>query len=114
MPVRCFHFLQPTRKRKAVMMKPVLCLALTLVLAGCGGGSRLTLTQANLDKVQKDMSPADVKAILGDPTTSDTKPIPIVGGTETTYTYTNTNDGTQAVIVFKNDKEQTKTGHFNP
>jgi outer membrane protein assembly factor BamE (lipoprotein component of BamABCDE complex) len=95
-------------------MKYLLCLALSLVLVGCGGGSSLTLTQDNLNKIHNDMSQSEVKAILGDPTSSETKPIPIVGGDEVTYTYQNTQNGTQAVIVFKNDKVQSKTGQFNP
>jgi hypothetical protein len=95
-------------------MKYIWCLALALVLAGCGGGSPLTMTQDNLNKVQNDMSQADVKAILGDPTSSTSEQIPIVGGTKTTYTYTNTQSGSQVVIVFKNDKVQSKTGQFNP
>jgi hypothetical protein len=85
-------------------------LALALTLAGCGGGSPLTLTQENLDKVQDGMSQADVRAIFGDPTESKTDPIPIVGGTQTTYTYRN--DKSEVVIVFKNDQEKEKHGTF--
>ena len=77
---------------------------------GCGGGSPLTLTQENLDKVQNDMSQNDVRGILGSPTESKTDPIPIVGGTETTYTYRN--DKSEVTIVFKNDKVQEKHGNF--
>jgi hypothetical protein len=91
-------------------MKYILCAALSLLLAGCGGGSPLTLTQANLDKVQPDMSQNDVIAILGAPTESKTDPIPIVGGTQTTFTYRN--NTSEVVIVFKNDKEQEKHGTF--
>lgn len=96
-------------------MKSPMCLALILSLAltACGGGSPLTLTQENLDKVQKDMSPSDVKAILGNPTSSSSKPIPIVGGTETDYVYSNSRNGTEVTIIFKNDKETEKTGTFN-
>jgi len=81
-----------------------------LSLVACGGGSPLTLTQANLDKVQEGMSAAQVKAILGAPTDSKSEPIPIVGGTKTTYTYANKED--KVVIVLKNDTVQTKEGHF--
>jgi hypothetical protein len=91
-------------------MKYILCAALSLLLAGCGGGSPFTLTQANLDKVQPDMSQNDVIAILGSPTESKTDPIPIVGGTQTTFTYRN--NTSEVVIVFKNDKEQEKHGTF--
>jgi hypothetical protein len=92
------------------MMKYALCAALSLVLMGCGGGSPLTLTQENLDKVQDGMSQNDVRAILGAPTESKTDPIPIVGGTQTTYVYRN--DKSEVTIVFKNDQEKEKHGTF--
>jgi len=91
-----------------------LCIAATIItsaLIGCGGGSPATLTQENLDKIQPDMSSKDVKAILGEPTDSKTEPIPIVGGTKTTYVYANKDD--RVVIVLKNDNVQTKEGHFS-
>jgi len=70
------------------------------------------LTQANLDRVHTDMSPAEVQAIFGPPTSSDSKPIPIVGGTETTYSYSN---GSSAVtIIFKNNLVKEKSGTFGP
>ena len=93
-------------------MRYLLCAALSLVLIGCGGGSPLTLNQEHLDKVQTDMSPNDVEAIMGKPTASTTEPIPVVGGTQTTYTYRN--DKAEVVIVFKNDKVKEKHGNFNP
>jgi len=92
------------------MRKYVLGVVLSLALAGCGGGSPLTLNQQNLDKIQNDMSPAEVQSIMGAPTDSKTEPIPIVGGTQTTYTYRN--DNSEVVIVFKNDKVQEKHGTF--
>jgi len=85
---------------------------LSVALAGCGGGSPLTLTQTNLDKVHDGMSTADVRGILGAPTESKDEPIPLIGGTKTTYVYRNNND--QVTIVFKNDQEQSKEGSFNP
>ena len=91
-------------------MKYILCAALSLILLGCGGGSVFTLTQDNLNKVQNDMSQVDVRNILGAPTESKTDPIPIVGGTETTYVYRN--DKSEVTIVFKNDKVQEKHGTF--
>jgi predicted small lipoprotein YifL len=90
-----------------------LALASVLALSGCGGGSPLTLTEDNYNKVQNDMSESDVKAILGEPSHEDSQPIPIVGGTQTTLTYTNTQNGTTVTIVLKNDKVQNKTGHFS-
>jgi hypothetical protein len=94
-------------------MKYILCTVLALALAGCGGGSSLTLNQDNFNKIQPGMSQADVKSILGNPTESKDEPIPIVGGTKTTYTYRNDDTHTMATIVFKNDQEQTKDGNFN-
>ena len=91
-------------------MKYVLCAGLALLLLGCGGGSPLTLTQDNLNKVQNNMSQADVRGILGDPSESKTDPIPIVGGTQTTYTYHN--NSSDVTIVFKNDQVTEKHGTF--
>ena len=91
-------------------MKYVLCTVLSLVLLGCGGGSPLTLTQDNFNKVHDDMSQADVRGILGAPTESKDDPIPIVGGTQTTYTYRNSQS--EVTIVFKNDMVKEKHGTF--
>ena len=91
-------------------MRYVLCAALSLILLGCGGGSPFTLTQQNLDKIHDDMSPTEVRSILGSPTESKNEPIPIVGGTQTTYTYRN--DSSEVVIVFKNDLVKEKKGTF--
>ncbi len=71
-----------------------------------------TLSQANLDRVQKDMSKAEVETIFGQPTSSHDEPIPIVGGTQTTYTYQSGNSA--VTILFKNDKVMEKSGTFNP
>jgi hypothetical protein len=60
------------------------------------------ITQANLDRVTKDMSPSEVTSILGQPTSSDSSPIPIVGGTQTTYHYDN--GASSVTIVFKNNE----------
>jgi hypothetical protein len=70
------------------------------------------LSQANLDRVSTDMSKAEVEAIFGAPTSSNSEPIAIVGGEQTTYNY---QAGNSAVtIVFKNDKVKEKHGTFNP
>ncbi len=92
-------------------MKYFYCLFLSLLLMGCGGGSPLTLNQEHLDQVQNDMSQAQVREILGNPTDSKDEPIPIVGGVQTTYTYRN--DNAEVVIVFKNDQVKEKHGTFN-
>lgn len=91
-------------------MKTYLCLALSLFLAGCGALSSMSLTQANLDKIHDDMSPAEVKSILGDPTDSKTEPIPVVGGTQTIYTYHS--GSSEVTIIFKNDLMKEKRGTF--
>ena len=83
---------------------------LSLVLVGCGGGSPLTLNQQNLDKIHDGMSTADVRSILGAPSESRDEPIPLVGGTKTTYVYRN--DKSEVTIIFKNDQEQSKQGSF--
>ena len=70
----------------------------------------VTLTQENLDRIQDGMSATEVKSILGAPTDSKSEPIPVVGGTKTTYVYTNKED--RVVIVLKNDTVQSKEGHF--
>ena len=91
-------------------MKPYLCLVLSLLVTGCGAFST-ALTQVNLDKIHDDMSPTEVKSILGDPTDSQSEPIPIVGGTQTIYTYhSNSSDVT---IIFKNDLVKEKHGTFS-
>ena len=88
----------------------ILGIVAMMALSACGGGSPLTLTQANLDKVQEGMTASEVKSILGNPTDSKTEPIPIVGGTKTTYVYSNEED--RVVIILKNDTVQSKEGHF--
>ena len=91
-------------------MKIYLCLAASLLVAGCGFLASTALTQANLDKIHDDMSPADVKSILGDPASSESEPIPIVGGTQTIYTYQN--NSSEVTILFKNDLMKEKHGTF--
>ncbi len=72
----------------------------------------MTLTQDNLNKIHEGMSQADVKSILGAPSDSKDEPIPIVGGTQTTYTYNN--DKSSVTITFKNDQVTDKKGSFGP
>jgi len=59
-------------------MKIYLCLAVSLLIAGCGFFASTALPKANLDKIHDDMSPAEVKSILGDPASSVAEPIPEV------------------------------------
>ena len=56
------------------------------------------------------MTQSEVRAIMGAPTESQDEPIPVVGGTQTTYTYRN--DTSKVVIVFKNDQVKEKHGTF--
>ncbi len=81
----------------------ILVSALGLLVA-CGS----KLTSANLDKVQNDMSPAQVKQILGEPT--ETKTNSAMGLSATTYVYKKGN--TEVTITFVNDKEMAKQGSF--
>ena len=91
-------------------MKIYLCLASALLIAGCGALSSMSLTQANLDKIHDDMSPTEVRSILGDPADSQSGPIPIVGGMQTIYTYHNSTS--EVTIIFKNDLVKEKHGTF--
>jgi len=92
-------------------MKIYLCLMVSLVMAGCGVLASTALTQANLDKIHNDMTPTEVKAILGDPAESSSEPIPLVGGTQTTYAYHS--NSSEVTIVFKNDLMKEKKGTFS-
>ncbi|MCE0497157.1 MAG: YjgB family protein [Methylacidiphilales bacterium] len=92
-------------------MKIYLCLSLSLLLAGCGVFTSTALTQTNLDKIHDDMSPAEVKSVLGDPASSESEPIPIVGGTQTIYTYHSSSS--EVTILFKNDLVKEKHGTFS-
>jgi len=67
------------------------------------------LTEANLEKIHNGMTPTEVKAILGAPTSSETSnALGIISGT--TYTYhTNSSD---VKITFINDKVIATEGEF--
>lgn len=95
---------------KNTQIKIYLCLALSLFIAGCGAFGSMSLSQASLDKIHDDMSPTEVKAILGEPTESKSEPIPIVGGTQTIYTYHDSSS--EVTIIFKNDLMKEKHGTF--
>jgi hypothetical protein len=67
------------------------------------------LTEDNLQKVHNGMSTADVKAILGEPTSSETSSaLGIVSGT--TYAYHT--DSSDVKITFVNDKVIATEGDF--
>ena len=76
-----------------------------LLLTACSS----KLTEANLDKINNGMTPDEVKAVLGDPTSSQTgSALGIISGT--TYVYhTDTSD---VKITFVNDKVIATEGEF--
>ena len=76
--------------------------ALSLALAGCHAGVRLT--KANVDEVSEGMTKKQVESILGPPTAIDTKDFIILK--TTTYTYRQGKD--TVTIVFREDKVQAK------
>jgi hypothetical protein len=83
---------------------PFLALAALLLVTACS-----RLTEDNLQKVQNGMTTDQVKAILGDPTSSDTSSaLGIVSGT--TYTYHTSSSDVK--ITFVNDKVIATEGEF--
>ncbi|HEY0783683.1 MAG TPA: hypothetical protein VGE98_14580 [Thermoanaerobaculia bacterium] len=85
-------------------MLPVLCamLVLAALLAGC----RPHLTQANVDKVTDGMTPAQCRAILGPPTETGTREVPLLGKLDR-LTY---REGQSEVnLLFYNDRLQIKS-----
>ena len=82
-----------------------LALGAALFLAGCSS----KLTEANLQKIHNGMSPAEVKAILGEPTSSETSnALGIFSGTNYVY-HSKTSD---VKISFLNDKVIATEGEF--
>jgi hypothetical protein len=84
-------------------------LAVALLIVGCSG-SPLLVNRDNYNKLHDDMSEQEVQSILGPPTSSTSQPIPIVGGTETTFSYQN--DKTSITLVFKNNLLKEKSSSF--
>ena len=85
-------------------IRALLFVSVALALAACS-----RLTEDNLQKIHNGMTTADVKAILGEPTSSQTgSALGIVSGT--TYIYhTNTSD---VKITFVNDQVIATEGQF--
>ena len=83
---------------------PFLALVTLVLVTACS-----RLTQDNLQKVHNGMSPDEVKAILGNPTSSESSTaLGIISGT--TYTY---HSGSSEVkINFLNDKVIATEGEF--
>jgi len=94
------------RKLPFLMLTPLLVVALivTGILTACS-----RLTEDNLQKIHNGMTTADVKAILGEPTNSQTgSALGIISGT--TYIYhTSTSD---VKITFVDDKVIATEGEF--
>jgi hypothetical protein len=109
----CFflRYIQGSFEIRFLSMKSttISTLAFCFILTACN--PHAPLNQSNLDKVQQGMTGSEVKAILGEPSDTKSEPIPIVGGTKTTYTYNSGNNS--ATIVLKNDTVQSKDGHFD-
>ena len=91
-------------------MKIYLCLAISLLVGGCGFFASTALTQANLNKIHNDMSPTEVRSILGDPASSQSESMPIVGGIQMIYAYHSRSS--DVTILFKNDLVKEKRGTF--
>ena len=88
----------------------LLCGLLVTVTLGCNRsaltGSKLAL--ANYDQVTNGMTKAQVKRIMGPPTTTETKDMLIFK--KTTYRY---EDGSKfALFTFKNDEFDSKKGNL--
>lgn len=87
-------------------MKTIRTLLLFTAVAALAACSKLT--QDNLDKVHNGMTTAEVKAILGEPTSSNTGGA--LGITGTTYVYHT--DKSDVKITFVNDKVIATEGNF--
>jgi outer membrane biogenesis lipoprotein LolB len=86
-------------------LRVLLMVSTVVVLAACS--SKLTAT--NLEKVQDGMTTAEVKQILGEPTSLQTgSALGIISGT--TYIYHT--DKSEVKINFVNDKVVAKEGSF--
>ncbi|MEI9998416.1 MAG: outer membrane protein assembly factor BamE [Verrucomicrobiota bacterium] len=66
------------------------------------------MTESNLEKVHNGMTSAEVKGILGDPTSSETSSLLGISGT--TYTYHT--DKSDVKIIFVDDKVTLVQGNF--
>ena len=86
------------------ILTPFLVLAALLLVTACS-----RLTEDNLKKIHSGMTTAEVKAILGEPTSTETSnALGIFSGT--TYTY---HSGSSDVkITFLNDKVMATEGEF--
>ncbi len=94
--------MRPLNHMKTI--RTVLFVAAVMALAACS-----KLTEDNLQKIHNGMSTADVKAILGEPTSSQTgSALGIISGT--TYLYHT--DKSDVKITFVDDKVVATEGNF--
>ena len=82
----------------------LLIFAALLLVTACS-----RLTEANLQKIHNGMTPDEVKTILGEPTDSQTKTMPILGSS-TVYTYHT--GASNVAITFINDQVIATAGDF--
>jgi len=82
---------------------------LFIVLAlGCNPGPKLTLER--FEQVHEGMTTDEVKALLGEPTTTRTASLPILGSV-TRYVYDQ--DGSHAELIFRDGRLRAKAGHLD-
>ncbi len=84
-------------------LKLIIALSLSVFLFGCLPSK---INQENYAKIQNGMTMEEVKAILGEPTESNTTGIAVLSGTAATWT---NSDGVSINIKFLNDKVKFKT-----
>ena len=93
---------QPLKTAALFLRIVALVTALAFAFTACNAAKRLT--KANVNEVAEGMAKKQVESILGPPTTIDSKDFVVLK--KTTYVY---NQGKESVIiVFKDDKVQSK------
>ena len=85
------------------ILTPLFAIAVLVLVTGCS-----KLTDDNLQKIHNGMTTSDVKAILGEPTSSNTGSALGISGT--TYTYHT--DKSDVKITFVDDKVISTEGSF--
>jgi hypothetical protein len=84
-------------------LKLIIALSLSVFLLGCLSSK---INQENYAKIQNGMTMEEVKAILGEPTESNTTGISVISGTAATW---KSSDGASINIKFLNDKVKLKS-----
>ncbi|HMG04241.1 MAG TPA: outer membrane protein assembly factor BamE [Chthoniobacterales bacterium] len=93
---------QPVKIARRFLRLAAVVTALAFALAACTSAKQLT--KANVAEVADGMSKKQVESILGLPTTVDTKDFVLLK--KTTYVYAQGKES--VIIVFKDDKVQSK------